>query len=292
MRPEARVGTIFNQWRLESLITADPLAATYSATRFHERASFEILHDNLASSAATRDRFLGLADVRQRIDHAGVVRVIEAGTTRDDSVFLMTESLSGLTLEAAWRADEGDRLSGGARSLAPTQPTMRLERALPIFASLLDCLAAVHDAGVLHRGLRPSSILLSEHDRIKLLGLGAAAVHDIARAPRARLGATAYMAPEQAMGLVDQLDLRVDLFSVGAMMHALFTGHEINDAATEQASLVMAATKPQPPVSVLAPHLSQTVAAIIDKALEWDRRRRFSSAREMRQALVAAMRAA
>ena len=198
---------------------------------------------------------MGLADVARRTAHAGVARILAANTTSDGDVFLMMESLSGETLDAAWRGHERQRLSGGARSLAPTQPTMHIERALPVFARVLDCLAAAHDGAVLHRGLKPSNVFLTEGDAIKLLDFGVAEVRDAipARTPTsACLGTPAYMAPEQAMSLVDQLDGRADLFAVGAMMHALITGHEINDAGTETESLVMAATRPVPSVSLIA----------------------------------------
>lgn len=88
------------------------------------------------------------------------------------------------------------------------------------------------------------------------------------------------------MGLVDQLDGRADLFSVGAMMHALITGHRINNGRTEQEALVMAATKPVPSVARLAPHLPIELIKCIDKALAWDRRNRFQDAREMQRGLI------
>jgi len=97
------------------------------------------------------------------------------------------------------------------------------------------------------------------------------------------------MSPEQAMGLVDQLDGRADLFSVGAMMHALITGHRINNGRTEQEALVMAATKPVPSVARLAAHLPIELIKSIDKSLAWDRRNRFQDAREMQQALIELM---
>src|SRR6185503_659765 len=100
------------------------------------------------------------------------------------------------------------------------------------------------------------------------------------------LGTPAYMSPEQAMGLVDQLDGRADLFSVGAMMHALVTGHRINNGRTEQEALVMAATKPVPSVARIAPNLRVDIIKVIDKSLAWDRRNRFQDAREMQKALM------
>ena len=293
MRPEARVGTVFNEWRLETLLGAGSVAATYAARRFEARAAIRILHEHLALSEPIRERFLALADVTREIDHPGLARIVAADTTRDGEVFLQREWLEGETLDAAWRGHELHRVSVGAASPAPTQPTMNIDRALPIFVRVLDCLSACHEHGVLHRGLKPSNVFLTEGDTIKLLDFRAAEIIDALpddAATGTDLGTPTYMAPEQAMGLVDQLDGRADTFSIGAMMHALITGHPINDGMTAEESLVIAATTPVPTVSILAPRLPGVVVAIIDKALRWDRRERYASAREMHDAIVAAIR--
>jgi serine/threonine-protein kinase len=289
MRPEARVGILFNEWRLEALLGAGSIAATYAARRFGEHAAIRILHERFARSKSIRDQFVALADVPRTIAHTAIPRIISAGVARDNETFLIMELLEGETLDAAWRGHELHRLSGGARSRAPIQPTMPVGRALAIFARVLDGLVACHAQNVLHRGLTPGAVFLTEHDAIKLLNVGVAALRDRTTertATATPLGGTAYMSPEQAMGLVSQLDGRADLFSVGAMMHAVLTGHPIRSATTEAESLVMAATTPVPSVSRIAPHLPKSVAEIIDKSLKWDRRTRYSTAREMHDAVI------
>ncbi|MBL8606811.1 MAG: hypothetical protein JNL38_05805 [Myxococcales bacterium] len=72
-------------------------------------------------------------------------------------------------------------------------------------------------------------------------------------------------------------------------MHALITGHRINDARTEIEALVMAATKPVPSVARIAPDLPIDVVQIVDKSLAWDRRNRYASAREMQAAILQAL---
>jgi hypothetical protein len=83
------------------------------------------------------------------------------------------------------------------------------------------------------------------------------------------------------MGLVDQLDGRADIFSVGAIIHALATGKRIHKGRTENEALILAATTPVPSVARIAPDLPIEVIKIIDKALAWDRRNRYSTAEEM-----------
>src|SRR5208283_5128903 len=126
-----------------------------------------------------------------------------------------------------------------------------------------------------------------EEGVIKVLDFGVAQMRSATSertATGTALGTPAYMSPEQAMGLVDQLDGRADLFSVGAMIHALVTGHRINKARTENEALILAATKPVPSAARIAPDLPVDVIALIDKSLAWDRRNRFADAPEMLQA--------
>src|SRR4029077_1348514 len=133
---------------------------------------------------------------------------------------------------------------------------------------VVDCLASCHAIKVIHRDLKPANIFILDEGEIRVLDFGVAQMRDATSertAAGTALGTPAYMSPEQAMGLVDQLDGRADLFSGGAMMHALMTGQRLNNGRTEQEALVMAATIPAPSVARIAPHLPLEVIALIDK---------------------------
>src|SRR6185436_3698504 len=160
---------------------------------------------------------------------------------------------------------------------------------LQICERVVDCLASCHAINVIHRDLKPANIFITREGVVKVLDFGVAQFRD-ANAERTAtgtaLGTPAYMSPEQAMGLVDQLDGRADLFSVGAMIHALCTGQRINQGRTEAEALIVAATTPVPSVARIAPDLPVEVIQLIDKALAFDRRNRYGTALEMQQALL------
>lgn len=279
--PAARVGvTIKGKWKVESLLGVGGMAAVYAAAhRNGQRAALKILHQDFAREKTICDRFLREAYVSNKVNHAATVQVLDDDMTEQGEPFLIMELLLGETVRDAWKK---------------CGRTMSIGRVLQICERVVDCLASCHAINVIHRDLKPANIFITEDGEIKVLDFGVAQMRDATSertATGTALGTPAYMSPEQAMGLVDQLDGRADLFSVGAMMHALITGHRINNGRTEQEALVMAATKPVPSVARIAPQLPLELIKSVDRALAWDRRNRFQDAREMQKTLLELMRA-
>jgi hypothetical protein len=277
--PSARVGNVIKgKWKIESLLGVGGMAAVYAAAhRNGQHAALKILHTDFSREKTICERFLREAYVSNKVNHGATVQVLDDDMTEQGEPFLIMELLEGETVRDAWKK------SGR---------TMPAGRVLQICERVLDCLASCHAIKVIHRDLKPANIFILKEDEIRVLDFGVAQMRDATSertATGTALGTPAYMSPEQAMGLVDQLDGRADLFSVGAMMHALITGHRINNGRTEQEALVMAATKPVPSVARLAPHLPIELIKVIDKSLAWDRRNRYQDAREMQKALLELM---
>ncbi len=277
--PAARVGQVIKgKWTIESLLGVGGMAAVYAAVhRNSTRAALKILHADFARERTVVERFLREAYVSNKVGHPATVQVQDDDETENGEPFLVMELLEGETVRDAWKK------SGR---------TMPVVRVLQICERVLDCLVACHAINVIHRDLKPANIFITDTGDIKVLDFGVAQMRDATSertATGTALGTPAYMSPEQAMGLVDQLDGRADIFSVGAMLHALVTGHRINNGRTEQEALVMAATKPVPSVARLAPNLPIDVIALTDKSLQWDRRNRFADAREMQAAVLEAL---
>jgi hypothetical protein len=97
------------------------------------------------------------------------------------------------------------------------------------------------------------------------------------------LGTPSFMAPEQALGSHEGIDARTDLFAVGAMLHAVITGKRLHEGRSQQEAFVLAATRPPPSVARVDPSLRPDLVALIDRALQWDKRNRFPDARAMRE---------
>src|SRR6185503_637636 len=99
------------------------------------------------------------------------------------------------------------------------------------------------------------------------------------------MGTPAFMPPEQALGNWSEVDARTDLWAVGATLFTLLTGRIVHEAATVNQLLLAAMTKPAPPLRKIFPELPRPIAAAIDRALAFDREKRWPDARSMQRAL-------
>ncbi len=279
--PEKRIGTVIKgKWTLDSMLGVGGMAAVYGAShRNGQRAALKILHADFARDKVICERFLREGYVSNKIGHPATVAVLDDDKTEDDAPFIVMELLEGHTVRDLWK-------QCGRR--------MPIPQALKICDDILDCLVACHALSVIHRDLKPANIFVTHAGVTKVLDFGVAQMRSATSertATGTALGTPAYMSPEQAMGLVDQLDGRADLFSVGAMIHALVTGKRINNGRTENEALIMAATTPVPSVARIAPELPIELIALIDKSLAWDRRNRHADARDMQAAVREVLRA-
>lgn len=274
-RAEARVGTtVRDKYTLRRLLGVGGMACVFAAThRNGANVALKILHPEYASIAEIRKRFLREGYVANKIEHPGVLRI--ADDDNDDvanTVFLVTELLSGESVEAKWERN-GQRL-----------PVAEVVSHLDV---LLDVLIAAHAAGIVHRDLKPDNLFLTDKGELKVLDFGIARLLDGTGATRSGqiLGTPAFMAPEQASGRVSEVDGQTDLWSAGAVAYTLLTGAAVHAAATQAQQMIYAATQEARPVRDLDPAIPPDVASVIDRALSFDKSKRWPDAAAMRGAL-------
>lgn len=282
-RARARLGSVLRgRYRLERVLGVGGMATVYAAThaRNKDRVAVKVLHPEIAVDKALRERFLREGYAANSVGHPGTVRVIDDDVADDGSTFLVMDLLEGETLDARWERN-GHRL--GVAEVA----------ALTI--DLLDVLSAAHAKGITHRDLKPENLFLTNDGRLKILDFGVARLRE-ASPTRTKSGAVfgtpAYMPPEQALGRVKEVDALSDLWAVGATAFTLLSGRYVHDGQTAEEMLINAATKHAPPVRAFAPDVPGEVATVVDRALRYEKKDRWQSAREMRYALERASLAA
>lgn len=289
-RALARVGRVLDEkYLLERLLGYGGMAAVYAARhRNGHRSAVKILHAEIARDEVVRGRFLHEGYAANRVEHPGAVQVLDDDVVREGedkgNAYLVMELLEGESVYS--RAKQRGRLS---------EPEV-----LAIAEGVLDVLEAAHDRGIVHRDLKPDNLFLvrvqgtiareEREERVKVLDFGIARIADTARKTNVgqTLGTPSYMSPEQARGDRDLVDGRTDLFALGATMFRLLTGRRIHDGEGATEILVKMATLPAPKVRSLAPTVSPPIAAIIDRALQFERDARYANAAEMRNDVRAA----
>jgi serine/threonine protein kinase len=181
--------------------------------------------------------------------------------------------------EAAWIA-EARPLS--REWLEALNRPARLSRLVHAFRQVCDALAYVHGRGLVHRDLKPSNIMVDDRRRVRLMDFGLVKLmHEPgATVSGAVVGTYRYMAPEQARG--EPVDGRADLYALGVILWELVAGRPPFPALSryrERAAL------PAPPVSTVNPGAEPRLAAVAERLLERDPRRRFQRAEDVLMAL-------
>jgi eukaryotic-like serine/threonine-protein kinase len=277
LRARARVGTVLREkWRLDSLLGVGGMAAVYAAThRNGSRVAVKILHPELSLNAQVKTRFLREGYVSNSVGHEGAVRVSDDDTADDGSAFLVMDLLDGETLEDR-RVRFGGRLPE--------------DDVLSVAEQLLDVLAAAHAKGIVHRDLKPENVFLTRTGQVKVLDFGIARLRELSTASTATkggstMGTPAFMSPEQARGLWEEVDAQSDLWACGALMFTLLSGREVHGGRTSNEQLLSAMTRPAPSLSTILPDVGVAVAHVVDRALAFDKDKRWRDAHRMQEAV-------
>jgi serine/threonine-protein kinase len=279
----ARVGTTLRgKWRLDRLLGVGGMAAVYAGThRNGARGAIKVLHLAVSLDPEARKRFLREGYVANAVGHPGSVQVLDDDVAEDGAAFLVMELLEGESVDAL-----AERRGG---RLPP-------EEVLAVADRLLDVLVAAHAKGIIHRDIKPDNLFLTADGRLKLLDFGIARLRDgnakvTMTVDGASFGTPAFMAPEQALGRTEEIDARADVFGVGATMFSLLTGRFVHVTRTLNEQLVAQASRPPPPLASVAPDVPAAVAAVVDRALTFEKEHRWPDARLMREAIHVAQQA-
>lgn len=286
---EQRVGTRIGPWAVESVLGVGGMASVFFCRRADGCvAAVKLLHAELAEIEAVRKRFLregpigsALAAVAPLCE--GLPQVLEAAATDDGLVYMAMEVLEGETVF--------DRMA--------RHGTLPVGQVIALAERVLDVLIVAHEHGVVHRDLKPENLHIGNDGRVRVLDFGLARVldpllEDVAGMPEmtktktgVSIGTDDYMAPEQALGLIREIDGRTDLFGLGATMFRLLAGRTIHGNLDDARLLIAVATERAPPLSLHAPTAPPGLCAVVDRALAFLKQERYPDARTMRADLAA-----
>ena len=269
---------VADRYRLTALLGEGGMGAVFRAehVRMGKALAVKLLRGGFARDPAAVERFKTEAHLVSRLSHPHTIAVFDFGELpRDAGFYLAMEYVPG--------KDLATELRSAGRLPEP--------RAVAIVEQLLGSLAEAHEAGIVHRDVKPANVMLMatrDGDFVKVLDFGIAKLRGAGGSDATQgviIGTPSYLAPEQARGA--ELDGRADLYSAGAMLYELVAGRcpfvNRNPVAVMQAHL----NQEPPALRLIAPWVSDGLAAVIHRALRKRPEERFASADQMRRALLA-----
>lgn len=236
-------------------------------TRLSRPVAIKLLRRGLSSQADVRQRFEIEARAAAALNHSNIVRVYDIGN-HNENPFIVMERLPGDTL--------GDQIALGP--LPPAQVCAALR-------GVLAALAVAHDAGMLHRDIKPGNLLIATSGTVKVADFGivktAASVHTTTGHI---VGTLAYMSPDRVSGKPASVD--DDLYAVGVVGYEALTGQKpFSQEDIMPLAHAIVEGRP-PPLNELRPDIDPVLADVIERAMSPDPLRRFGSADAMRMALI------
>lgn len=236
---DSYIGQILGgRYRVERLLGHGGMGAVYLGTHttIGGKCAIKVLSSACSDHEEFRQRFVDEAIAPNKLEHDGVIKIYDVGDTADGSLFLAMEFLDGEDLEQ--RLHKGGAMTWG--------------QAAPIVRQLCLTLAAAHEAGIVHRDMKPANCFLvpgsDGFERVKILDFGIAKLENSQKGnlttPGAVMGTPYYMPPEQARG--GAIDHRADIYSVGAILYELLEGKPPYDGDNFAEILIKVVTEAMP----------------------------------------------
>ena len=266
------IGSRLSHYTLTAPLGAGGMGVVYRATdsRLNRTVALKVIAPDAIADADRKHRFIREARAASALSHPNIVTIHDIGEV-DGVDFLVMELVSGRPLD----------------QLIP-EGGLPVDRAIDIAIQIASALEAAHRADIVHRDIKPANIMATDSGQVKVLDFGLAKHLDglanqdlttvaptLATGAGIVLGTMAYMSPEQAQGL--PIDGRTDIFSFGAVLYEMLTGHRAFAGATSMSTLAAILSEQPPPMETLRKDLPNGLVQLVHDCLHKDRAQRPSA---------------
>jgi len=246
-------------YTIDSVLGSGGAGSVYSATNSStgRRVAIKMVRSHGAGSQVLQ-RFRQECRALSRLSHSGIVQVVETGSVNGNT-YLVMEFISGMSLDMWTQAN------------SPTPA-----RSIVLIQEILAALAHAHDAGVIHRDIKPHNVMVTADGHIKLVDFGVARLtNEEGRRTGFRtetghlVGTFAYMSPEQTDGRSDRIGVTSDVYQVALLLYEMLAGRLPYEADGKSAAGLLKAVLMDERVRLeeVRPELAGPISDLLSKAL-------------------------
>lgn len=241
--------------------------------------AIKVLPRKMSENVEFVDRFYKEGQAAGRLSHNNIVQAIDVGQAPAGYHYFVMEYIEGNTLYDEMAPSP----AGKGRKFSESE-------ALDVIIQICDALVHAHERGLIHRDVKPKNIILTPHGVAKLTDLGLARAADDKDAAESEAGKAYgtpyYISPEQIRGDVD-IDFRADIYSLGATLYHLVTGHPPFEGESPSAVMHKHLKQPLVPADHVNTELSAGIGEVIDVAMAKKREERYQSTADLLEDLRA-----
>ena len=274
-------GTEIGRYKILSKLGQGGMGEVYLAedTRLRRNVALKILPTDVAADRVRMERFVQEAKAASALNHPNIITIYEIDQT-ESGHFIAIEYIDGQTLR--------ERAANSSMTVGDV---------LDIAIQATSALAEAHEAGIVHRDIKPDNMMIRRDGIVKVLDFGLAKLSEqpqspvlvdseaptsinIKTEPGVVMGTAVYMSPEQARGL--PVDARTDIFSLGVVLYEIIAGRLPFKGSdrVEVLSAILGDAQP-PPLARYAPDAPDELQRIVAKALAKPREDRYQSANDL-----------
>jgi len=266
---EIREGQMVSHFQILKKLGSGGMGVVYQGhdTRLDRLVALKFLPAPLSANEEVKRRFIQEAKAVSSLDDTNICTVYDIGETDHGQLFIAMACYEGETLK--------EKIARGS---------LPFEEAIDYAVQMAMGLARAHEAGIVHRDVKPANVMVTERGKVKLLDFGIAKIADMDLTQTGmKLGTPAYMSPEQARGL--EIDHRSDLWSLGVVLYEMLAGERPFKGDYEQAIIYSLLNEEPAPLNSIRKDVNEVVSNLVQSVLIKEVEDRFENAVDFAHAL-------